>query len=194
MPRLPREASPSLLQTARPSAFQKKIASTTAAVRARSAALLVLETPGPFSATSLGRSAEKYNLLACMTEELPQTDTCRTSDVDRVLAKFVDAVQGGLDTCTRPRGSAPVSPNPASAPQAAASGEAGVSASSGLCRRHSIPGLSSLTLWPAWCMMTLKLLGLRNHPGPAFLEHRYIALAPSCWGWRQSGISTRRFA
>ena len=100
---------------------------------------------GPFSATSLGRSAEKYELLARMVEELPQVDFCRTSDVDRMLAKFVDALQGGWDSYSRPRRSAPVSPNFAPAPPAAASGEAGASASTsgalGVCSLGS--GLSA---------------------------------------------------
>ena len=100
---------------------------------------------GPFSATSLGRSAEKYELLARMVEELPQVDFCRTSDVDRMLAKFVDALQGEWDSYSRPRRSAPVSPNFAPAPQAAASGEAGASASTsgalGVCSLGS--GLSA---------------------------------------------------
>ncbi|CAE7254443.1 unnamed protein product [Symbiodinium sp. CCMP2592] len=98
---------------------------------------------GRFSASSLGRSAEKFDLLLRMALELPQCDTRCPVDVDRMLSQFVSALHADWDSYSRPR--APKAPQTSASSQAAASEEAGGGASeSGALGSCALgPGLSS---------------------------------------------------
>ncbi|CAE7648076.1 unnamed protein product [Symbiodinium sp. CCMP2592] len=98
---------------------------------------------GRFSASSLGRSAEKFDLLLRMVLELPQCDTRCPVDVDRMLTQFVSALHADWDSYSRPR--APNAPQTSASSQAAASEEAGGGApESGALGSCALgPGLSS---------------------------------------------------
>lgn len=100
---------------------------------------------GRFSSSSLGRSAEKFDVLLRMALELPQCDTACPEDVDRMLSKFVSALHSDWDSYSRLRSGSHHWPDRPSMPQAAASTEAGVLhagvASLGTCSLDS--GLAS---------------------------------------------------
>ena len=104
----------------------------TGAARLRRAQLVALDTlernclhflrAGRFNSSTLGRSAEKFNLLLRMALELPSCSFANSGDVDRVLNQFVFALQADWNTYSRaskPHGDDPV-PQDASAPPSSA--------------------------------------------------------------------------
>ena len=77
---------------------------------------------GRFNSSTLGRSAEKFNLLLRMALELPSCSFANSGDVDRMLSQFVSALHSEWDTYSRvskPHGDRLV-PQDASAPPSSA--------------------------------------------------------------------------
>ena len=82
---------------------------------------------GRLNSASLGRSAEKFDLLLRMASELPSCDFVPAGDVDRMLHKFVSALQSDWSDYSRASKSKP-SANDLSAQDTSASPRAASSA------------------------------------------------------------------
>ena len=77
---------------------------------------------GRLNSASLGRSAEKFDLLLRMASELPSCDFVPAGDVDRMLSKFVSALQS--DWCaskSKPSANDPSAQDASASPRAASS-------------------------------------------------------------------------